>query len=142
MKTLSWILIALVSTLTLLLSLASMQVAYFAEDDPIGPASGPTMRSAIGESHPEAVPALRARRGTAAAYAAGYATLMLMIVLGPYRRGDVWAWWSVLAGTLVSCGIILLRVPTVGTNLGLAAATVPLGVIVVALALDAKRLKA
>ena len=58
---------------------------------------------------------MRARRATAAAYGAGFA-------LGPYSRGDVWAWWALLAGTLVVSVLILLRVPFLGINLGVPAA--------------------
>ena len=67
---------------------------------------------------PEVAIAMRARRATAAAYAAGFATLFLAITLGPYRRGDVWAWWALLAGTLVVSALILLRVPFLGIRLG------------------------
>ncbi len=84
---------------------------------------------------------LRARRGTAAAYGAGYGLLFLVIALVPYRRGDVWAWWAILAATIVTCSIILLRNPVLGTNLGLGKATIPLAVCVVALLLDVSRVK-
>ena len=86
--------------------------------------------------------ALRARRSTAAAFATGYALLFLTIVLVPYRKGEVWAWWALLIGTLATTGIILLRVSVLGTHLGLAAVTFPLALGVVALLLDAGRLKA
>ena len=54
-------------------------------------------------------------------FGAGYGLLFLIIALVPYRRGDVWAWWAILAGTIVTCSIILLRNPVLGTNLGLGA---------------------
>ena len=46
-----------------------------------------------------------------------------------------------LTRTLATTGIILMRVSMLGTNLGLGAATIPLAVGVVALLLDAGRLK-
>jgi hypothetical protein len=60
---------------------------------------------------PELETAVRARRATAAAYAAGFATLFLLISVGPYRRGEVWAWWALLLGMLVVSVLILLRIP-------------------------------
>ena len=76
---------------------------------------------------PDVAIAVRARRATAAAYGAGFATLFLAITLGPYRRGDVWAWWALFAGILVVSGLILLRVPLLGIQLGTAAAVTGTG---------------
>jgi hypothetical protein len=85
---------------------------------------------------------LKARRGTAAAFGTGYSLIFLIVVLLPYRRGEVWAWWAILAGTLTVSGIILLRVPMLGTRLGLGAAVPALLVAGLGLLLDVKRLKA
>jgi len=139
LKIVSWVLLTIVGSLTLLGSLGSVYVAYVADAkiDQIGPMN----LSELAEGRNDVEIALRARRGTAAAFGAGYALLFLTIVLVPYRRGDVWAWWILLIGTLTTTGIILLRVSVLGTNLGLAAATIPLAVNVVALLLDAGRLK-
>jgi len=84
---------------------------------------------------------VRARRATAAAYAAGFATLFLAIVLGPYRRGDRWAWWALAAGTLVVAVSTLLRIPLLGTSLGAGTAGIQLGVVALGLALGAGRLR-
>jgi hypothetical protein len=88
------------------------------------------------------VTALKARRGTAAAFGAGYSLLFLILVLLPYRRGEIWAWWSILAGTLTVSAIILLRVPMLETRLGLGAAIPALVVVGLGLLLDVKRLRA
>ena len=95
--------------------------------------------------------AVRARRATAAAYAAGFATLFLAITLVPYRRGEVWAWWALSAGTLVVSVLILLRVPLLGIRLGAPAAVtwagtalttlVQLAVVALGLAFGAGRLR-
>lgn len=138
LRMISWILLALVGGLTLLAALASVSVAYFQADDPMG---GVVPLSELAADNPAVATMLRARRGTSAAFGTGYALLFLMIVLVPYRRGDVWAWWALLIGTVATAGIILLRNPVLGTNLGLGAATVPLAVVVVALLLDVSRLK-
>ena len=114
MKTASWVILLVVGALTLLGSLVSLGLAYGAARDQIGPAS----LAELSVGRPEVATAVRARRATAAAYAAGFATLFLAITLGPDRRGDVWAWWALLAGTLVVSVLILLRVPFLGIRLG------------------------
>ena len=139
LQMLSWLLLALVGGLTLFGSLASVGVAYFAEDELMG---NSMPLSELAGDRADVATMLRARRGTAAAFGAGYGLLFLVIALVPYRRGDVWAWWTILAGTIVTCGIILLRNPVLGTNLGLVAANIPLAVCVVALLLDVSRIKA
>jgi hypothetical protein len=138
LRMLSWILLALVGGLTLFASLASVGVAYFSDDDPMG---NVMPLSELAGDRDDVATMLRARRGTAAAYGAGYGLLFLIIAVVPYRRGDVWAWWAILLGTIVTCAIILLRKPMLGTNLGLGAATIPLAVCVVALLLDVSRVK-
>lgn len=139
LKIVSWVLLTIVGSLTLLGSLGSVYVAYVADakTDQVGSMS----LSELAEGRKDLEIALRARRATAAAFATGYSLLFLTIVLVPYRRGDVWAWWALLVGTLATTGIILMRVSVLGTNLGLGAATIPLAVGVVALLLDAGRLR-
>ncbi len=139
LRIVSWVLLTIVGGLTLLGSLGSVYVAYVADakQDRVGPMS----LSELADGRKDLEIALRARRATAAALGTGYALLYLTIVLVPYRRGDVWAWWTLLVGTLATTGIILMRVSVLGTNLGLAAATIPLAVGVVALLLDVGRLK-
>jgi hypothetical protein len=136
MKTASWIILVVVGALTLLGGLASLGVAYGSARDQIGPAS----LAELSGGRPEVATAVRARRATAAAYAAGFATLFLAITLGPYRRGDRWAWWALLAGTLVVSVLVLLRVPFLDTRLGAAAAILQLVVAGLGLALGAGRL--
>ena len=137
MKTASWIILVVAGALTLLGGLVSLGVAYGSARDKIGPAT----LTELAQGRPEVATAVRARRATAAAYAAGFATLFLAIVLGPYRRGDRWAWWALAAGTLVLTGSSLLRVPLLGTSLGAAAAGIQLGVVALGLALGAGRLR-
>jgi hypothetical protein len=137
MKTASWVLIALAGALTLLGSLVSLGVAYGSPRDQIGTAT----LEELSASRPDVATAVRARRATAAAYAAGFATLLLAIAVGPYRRGDAWAWWAILVATLVTTVAVVLRVPFLGTRAGAGGALVQLAVIGVGLALDAGRLR-
>ncbi len=140
LRTASWILLALLGTLTLVSSLASVNIAYFQEDDLIGGPEGINL-SELAADRADVRTALKARRGTAAAFGAGYAILFLFLVLVPYRRGERWAWWAVLVGTLAFAGIILLRVALIQTQVGLVAAIPPLVVVAIALLLDVGRLK-
>ena len=123
MKNASWIILTLTGGLTLLGSLVSLGIAYGSVQDQIGRAT----LAELSVGRPDVAIALRARRATAAAYGAGFATLFLAITLGPYRRGDVWAWWALFAGILVVSGLILLRVPLLGIQLGTAAAVTGAG---------------
>jgi hypothetical protein len=123
MKKASWIILTLIGALTMVGSLVSLAVAYTSVPDQIGPAT----LDELSVGRPEVAVALRARRATAAAYGSGFATLFLAITLGPYRRGEVWAWWALSAGTLVVSGLILLRIPLLGIQLGAAAAVTGAG---------------
>lgn len=141
MKTASWILLAIVAGLTILGSLGSLGVAYFGNPANENLARGLTVKE-LGDWRPEALTATRARRGTAAAYGLGYGLLLMIVVLVPYRRGEVWAWWAILAGALTVFVAYALRMFTLGTNQGVGVpGAVQLAVIGVALLLDAGRLR-
>ena len=136
MKTASWVLLALIGVVVLALSLLSAQIA-FVGDFNIGPVPLTKLAAAA-----EGVgPALRAARGTAAGYAAAYAVLFLAIVLGPYRRGETWAWWAILAGALMLSALVALRVPLLDTQLGVGPVGIQLAVVLIALLLDMGRLR-
>jgi hypothetical protein len=114
MKTASWVLLALAGVATLLLSLVAAARAYGTYNDRIGG----VRVSELSVGRPEVEKAMRSRRATAAAYSSGFAALFLLITVGPYRRGDVWAWWALLVGMLLVSVLILLRVPLLGTGFG------------------------
>lgn len=133
----SWVLLVIVGLLMLLGSIGSASLAYRG-DFPVGGVS-------IGEvaAGREAVlSGLRGSRGTAAAWAAAFATLFLFVVVGPYRRGDRASWWGILVAVLVLLGIAALRIPLIGTRLGAGAPLFLAIVVVVALLLDVRRLGA
>jgi hypothetical protein len=138
MKTASWILLAVLGVAITLVSLVSVARAYRTNDDyGIGPAK--VSRVAAGD--PAVETALRGIRGTSAAFATAYGILFLAIVLGPYRRGDVWAWMALLVGGLTEFIIVVLRIPILGTQLGVWAAVTPTVILVVGLLLGAGRLR-
>lgn len=142
MKTVSWILLAVVGGLTVLGSLGSLALAYFGNPSNDILAPGLSVK-AVGEWRPDALTGTRARRGTAAAYALGYGLLFMTVVLVPYRRGEVWAWWAILGAAVTVFIAYALRMFTLGTNQGVGVpGAVQLGVIAIALLLDAGRLRA
>jgi hypothetical protein len=138
LRTVSWVLLAVLGSFVLFVSFVSMSLAYRG-DYQIGPAAMPVADVAAGR--PEILSALRGIRGTSAAYAGAYAALFLAIVFGPYRRGETWAWWALLSGLLMLAVITVLRVPMLGTAFGINAAVIQGVFGLVALLLDVGRLR-
>ncbi len=135
----SWILLTLVTLLLALSSFASSMVAYVAPTSNDGITPSVTLESLALD--PEVEVALRGRRGTAAALGLSLATLLLCIILGPYRKGAVWAWWAILVTVAVFAAFSALRIPTLGTSQGVSTAAILLVVVIVALLLDVRRLR-
>ena len=139
MRTASWVLLAIVGALTVLGGIASLFTAYRSgAPDAITPS---ITLDEVAAGRPGVATALRARRGTAAAFAAAFGVLFLSVVLGPYRRGDTWSWWALLAAALTLGIFTAARVPAIGTNAGAGTGLVFLAVVVVALLLDVRRLR-
>ena len=139
MRTVSWILLLVVAVLMLLGSLESAWIALSqAPDGLVG--SGPVLVGVAG-APPEVVLAIRARRVTAAAYAAAFSVLFLAVTWFSYRRGEVWSWWGILAASLLLMVLIVLRVPMLGTESGIGTGLVQFGVVAIALLLDVRRLQ-
>jgi len=136
MKKASWIILFVVGVAILVVSLISARVAY-GGDFLVGPARVAALDGLV----PGVGPALQGARATAAAFGAAYGVLWLAVVLGPYRRGEAWAWWGLLAATVVLAAIILLRVPLLGLQAGVATALVPLVLVLLGLLLDLGRLR-
>ena len=138
MRKASWVLLTLLGIAITFFSLVSAVHAYSADDDY---RVGPLRVSEVAPGDPRVETALRAIRGTSAAFGAAYGVLFLAIVLGPYRRGDVWAWKALLAGGLTQSVLVLLRIPILGTQLGVSATVTPIVLLVVGLLLDVSRLR-
>ena len=138
MKKASWIVLAVAGIAFILISLISAIHAYNTGDD-YGIGGVRVSKVAAGR---EAVgTALRGIRGTSAAFATAYGVLFLAIVLTPYRRGDVWAWWALFAGSSTVLVIALLRIPFLDTTLGVSAAATQFGLTTAGLLLDVRRLQ-
>ena len=139
MRTTSWVLLTIVGALTLLASLVSAHIAYRG-DYQIGSAGTSVEEVAAGRT--TVLEGLRGIRGTSAAYAAAFAVLFLAIATGPYRRGDVWAWWALCGGILTLALLVLARMAFLSSRLGIGAAMIPTGLSLLALFLDVRRLSA
>lgn len=140
MRTVSWILLTVATLLILFGSLASLSLAYLgsARDDVL--VGNVTLAEVVGDRQ-DVEHALRGRRGTAAAYAAGFAVLLLFVILVPYRQGAVWAWWAVLVSVAILSLIILARLAFLETSLGAMVGVIMLAVFALGLLLDLKRLR-
>ena len=138
MKKASWIVLTLAGVAVILISLISAVHAYNWGDNY---GIGGTRVSEVAAGRLAVASALRGIRGTSAAFATAYGVLFLTIVLVPYRRGDVWAWWTLFAGGLTVLAITLLRVPFLDTRLGVAGSVSHFASAMVGLLLDVRRLK-
>jgi hypothetical protein len=137
LRSVSWVLLALVGALVLLVSLVSANLAYRGEY----PIAGVSITE-IASGREVVLLGLRGTRGTAAAWGAAWAALFLAVVLGPYRRGDVATWWGILASLITLAVVAGARVPLTGIQAGTGTPLVLLAVVLVALLLDVKRLTA
>jgi hypothetical protein len=138
MKKASWILLTVAGAAFILVSLVSAAHAYNTADDY---GIGGTRLSRVAAGREAVANGLRGIRGTSAAFASAYGVLYLAIVLVPYRRGEVWTWWALCAGSLTVLAIALLRIPFLHTTFGVSAAVSQFGLTMAGLLLDVRRLK-
>jgi len=135
LRTLSWVLLAIAGALALLGALASANLAYRGDFAIAG-----VSINDVAAGREAVLVGLRGARGTAAAWAAAWVVLFLAVVVGPYRRGDVAAWWGILASVIVLGAVAGARVLLIGTQTGTGTPLVLLVVVLVALLLDVRRL--
>jgi hypothetical protein len=138
MKKASWIVLTIAGVAVTLISLISAGHAYNRGDNY---AIGPTSVRGVAAGREDVATALRGIRGTSAAFAIAYGVLFLTLVLGPYRRGEVWAWWALFAGSTTVLAIVLLRIPFLETTHGNSAAVTQFALVMLGLLLDVRRLK-
>ena len=138
MKKASWILLTILGIAITFFSLVSAGHAYWTDDDY---RVGPLRVSEVAPGDPRVATALRGIRGTSAAFGAAYGVLFLTVVLGPYRRGEAWAWKALLVAGLTQSVLVLLRIPILGTQLGVSAAVTPVVLLLTGLLLDVGRLR-
>jgi len=138
MQKASWIVLTIGGVALILVSLVSAAHAYLPNDNY---AIGPLSVSKVAAGNAAVESALRGIRATSAAYGVGFGVLILAIVLGPYRRGEAWAWKALFAAFVVQLLIVLLRVPLLGTTLGTSAGVLQFSVLGAGLLLGAGRLR-
>ncbi len=134
-RTASWILLAFLGALVLLVSLISANLAYRGDF-----AVGGVGIVEIAAGREPVLAGLRGARGTAAAWGAAWAVLFLAVVVGPYRHGDVKAWWGILASLVALTLVVGARALFTGVSLGIGAPLILLAIGAVALLVDVKRL--
>ena len=137
LRTVSWVLLAIAGVLTLLGAAASASLAYGG----VYPIGGVSIQD-VAMGREAVLTGLRGARGTAAAWAAGFAILFLYVVLFPYRRGDVASWWAILVATLLLLVVAAARLVFVGSQAGMFEPMALTIVVLVALLLDVRRLTA
>lgn len=115
--TASWVVLLLLSVAMCALSLVS--AARPLRRAPDGITANYSIEQLDGTNH-EAADALRGRRLTAAAWAVGCGLFVGFIVLGPYRRGERWAWWALLVSIGAVSLVSLARIPIMGISQGTA----------------------
>jgi hypothetical protein len=135
--TASWVLLAVLTVAVAGLSILSTANGLRRGPDALTPSYSVAR---LAEANEEAATAVRARRVTAATWALGYALLLGFVVLVPYRAGERWAWWAVLASAGVSQALSAARFFALGTSQGVSASLTPLAIVAIALLLGAPRM--
>jgi len=115
----SWVLLLILAGVITLLSLQSLRVAYFSRSDGLTSEFGLSQIQEQGGE--EAAKAFRGRRVTAATWALGCGLLAIAVIWIPYRRGEPWAWWSLLVGFGVSQLLSIARALALATTAGISA---------------------
>lgn len=134
----SWVILLVVSVLIALASAGSLIQGYSKTDENLTPNySTVQMKEQGGE---EAFKAFKARRVTAATWALAYALLAIAVTLVPYRRGEQWAWWALLAAIGISQILSMARAVTVMTTSGAGTAGVLLAFMLLGLMAGAPRM--
>jgi hypothetical protein len=107
----SWVLLLILTILIAFAAATSTATALGGGQENLTPTVSLDQLSDLG---PEVATAIRGRRATAATWALAYAILMSFVVLVPYRRGELWAWWALLLSLGLSQLVSIARVPALG----------------------------
>ena len=127
----SWVILLVVSAAIVLLSAQSLRIAYTGKADSL---TREYTLTQIGEQGgDEAVKAFRGRRATAASWALAFGLLSMAVTLGPYRRGERWAWWALLISVGLSQILSLIRAIALVTTVGAGAPGILLALVLLAL---------
>lgn len=133
----SWILLLALAALVAFFSITSTVNAFRRGPDMLTPNYSV---AELAGANSEAAMAIRGRRVTAATWALAYAVLLGLVVLVPYRRGERWAWWAILASIGIAQLLSVARVAALDLNQGAAASGILLAVVLLALLAGAPRM--
>ena len=133
----SWTILLVVSAAILLISTQSLWITYTGGRD--GLTKEYTLAQIGEHGGDEAVKAFRGRRATAATWAMGYALLAIAVTWIPYRRGEKWAWWALLASLGLSQFLSLGRAIMLATTGGTAPPAILLAFVLLGLLAGAPR---
>jgi hypothetical protein len=134
--TVGWILLLLLAAALTLLSINSIYLPLASRPD--GVTSSVKIDDIGAKTSPEVATALRGRRVTAATWALAYGLMLWGVLLVPYKRGERWAWWTILLSIVVSQFLSLARIPMLDTRQGAAASAIIIGMALVGLLLGAR----
>ena len=111
----SWILLLILAIAITAFAAGSTATAFGGGPENLTPAVSLDQLSGLG---PDVATAIRGRRATAATWALAYGILACIVILVPYRRGEVWAWWALLLSFGLSQLLSIARVPLLGMSQG------------------------
>jgi hypothetical protein len=134
----SWVILLVVSGAIVLFSAQSLWITYTGGQD--GLTKEYTLTQIGEQGGDQAVKAFRGRRATAATWAMGYALLAIAVIWMPYRRGEKWAWWALLASLGLSQLLSLARAIALATTGGLTTPAILLAFILLGLLAGAQRM--
>ena len=134
----SWVILLVVSAAILLSSAQSLWIAYAGGTDVL--TTEYTLTQIAEQGGEQAAKAFRGRRVTAATWAMAYALAAIAITWIPYRRGERWAWWALLASLGISQLLSLARAIALGTTAGITAPALLLAFVLLGLLAGAPRM--
>ena len=131
-----WVLLLLLAAALTLLSINSTYLPLTSRPDGVTPSV--TIDDIGAKTSPQVATALRGRRVTAATWALAYGLMLWGVLLVPYRRGERWAWWTILLSLVASQILSLARIPMLDTRQGTEAPAILIGMALVGLLLGAR----
>ncbi len=135
--TTSWVVLLLLAAALTAVSLLSSTRALRRAPDALSPSYTVEQLEATNR---DAAEAIRGRRLTASAFAVGCGLFLAFIVLGPYRRGERWAWWALLVPFGTVSLLLMARTPIMGIRQGAGVGVILLVVLLVGLLAGAPRI--
>ena len=113
-RTFGWIFLVIIGGLLTFGGFASTLIAYISSNN----LGSDFHIDQLRDADTSLVVAAQGRRGTAASWAVSYGLMLCFVASTAFRRGERWAWWSILVTVGVGSLLVFLRVPLIHTQLG------------------------